>query len=120
MKACPLGSRASLWPRASPGRAFCAATSTEAVERMVLAHLRLLAGRTGTRLEAWLTEEVGLHGAAAGRIASTLASAAQGPPDAFDFDRKKGDTVMLRDASPEVWADVDVVGIHGAAPLSDL
>ena len=48
MKACPLRSRASLWPRASPGRAFCAATSTEPVECMMPAHVRLLAGSTGS------------------------------------------------------------------------
>ena len=48
VKACPLGSHASSWPCVSLGRAFCAIPSTRCVKRMVLAHLRLLAGRTGS------------------------------------------------------------------------
>ena len=48
VKACPLGSHASSRPCVSLGRAFCAIPSTRCVKRMVLAHLRLLAGRTGS------------------------------------------------------------------------
>jgi galactosylceramidase len=41
-------------------------------------------------------------------------------PDAFDFDRTKGDVIMMKNSSDVVWSDVDIVGVHGAAPLSDL
>ena len=43
-----MGSQASSWPRAGPGRALCAVPSTSVVECMVLELLRLLAGRTGS------------------------------------------------------------------------
>ena len=48
MKACPLVSQASSWPCVSLRRAFCTASSTEAVECMMLAHLRLLPGSIGS------------------------------------------------------------------------
>jgi hypothetical protein len=48
MEACRLRLPTSRRPRASPGRAFCTASSTEAVECVVLAHLRLLARSNGT------------------------------------------------------------------------
>ena len=43
-----MGSQASSWLCVSLGRAFCTASSTEATKCMLPAHLRLLAGSTGS------------------------------------------------------------------------
>ena len=48
MEACRSRCTTSRRPHASPGRAFCAASSTRVVECMILAHVRLLASSTGS------------------------------------------------------------------------